>query len=494
MANPGPFQLISNDGKIDRLLQDTEGLKNRINYYFRKFRKIPSLEYIERTHILFPRNVFKPFVQITHYYERKGALKYPSNRLGNTVEFNIDQIGDFISDMAVYVRFGSIGDENADVSTADRYKYCEYPGIRLFKNIDFSVNGNPISNYRDTDVVLYNNFQVPKDRRVYWNRCVGQDNPITGELYLPQPQVDECRLIKNGAQTFKTYQPALEMYIPLLFWFCEDPKLCLPSIAIPEGQRRVKLDLTSYTNIIQAIDSSSDPIDAPTLNIEAFDLFINNFTVNPEIKDLYLKKIGFYLIRVHRSSSITLEKSKADVKFPEFKLPIETIYFGFRPLANLDNFENWYKLCVLTQQHYCSLILTKDSPGPGSTPSAAGVFYNESSPVIDKIGFGAYGIELYKLTEEFFYRAYQPFRFQKCCQISSPENSEECAYVVSWAILGPKQFQPSGYLNISRLREFKLAYESSYINPETQVELMASAIGINFLLISDGTAGLRYIS
>lgn len=58
--------------------------------------------------------------------------------------------------------------------------------------------------------------------------------------------------------------------------------------------------------------------------------------------------------------------------------------------------------------------------------------------------------------------------------------------------LFPRSYQPSGHLNVSRAREFFLQWTTRYVNAQTPADLLAVAIAINFLLITDGSAVLRY--
>jgi hypothetical protein len=59
--------------------------------------------------------------------------------------------------------------------------------------------------------------------------------------------------------------------------------------------------------------------------------------------------------------------------------------------------------------------------------------------------------------------------------------------------LFPGNYQPSGHINISRARETYVNPVSTYVsNTNGKVNFVAVAIAINFLLISDGSAVLRY--
>ena len=65
------------------------------------------------------------------------------------------------------------------------------------------------------------------------------------------------------------------------------------------------------------------------------------------------------------------------------------------------------------------------------------------------------------------------------------------ALFINFALF-PRSYQPSGHLNISRAREFYINYSSSYVTSTTPADLVAVALCINFLLVTDGSAVLRY--
>jgi len=74
----------------------------------------------------------------------------------------------------------------------------------------------------------------------------------------------------------------------------------------------------------------------PVPDVLTADLYINNIFVNPEIHDIFIKRIGFSLIRVHRKQVIRDNKAQDQLLLNQLKWPIETIYCGFRPIGNID--------------------------------------------------------------------------------------------------------------------------------------------------------------
>ena len=58
--------------------------------------------------------------------------------------------------------------------------------------------------------------------------------------------------------------------------------------------------------------------------------------------------------------------------------------------------------------------------------------------------------------------------------------------------LNTGEYQPGGYINVSRAREFYLNFTSKYLSPTSKLEIVVLADALNFLLIDNGTATLRY--
>jgi hypothetical protein len=124
--------------------------------------------------------------------------------------------------MAFYARFDQATyTPVAAAPNEDVFRYCDYPGERLLQKVKFEVNGNPLDEY---DVNVYNfhrQFNVQPNKRVAWDRLVGQETPQ--EAYLSQQSlVQPSSRVKldyyDGYQTPKGTHDALSVMVPLLFW------------------------------------------------------------------------------------------------------------------------------------------------------------------------------------------------------------------------------------------------------------------------------------
>lgn len=107
---------------------------------------------------------------------------------------------------------------------------------------------------------------------------------------------------------------------------------------------------------------------------------------------------------------------------------------------------------------------------------------------LDTVTIKAHGINIYDNFPTKFFNAYTAYHYGGP-NINTPEDSGVCFIPFC---LYPGTYQPSGHINVSRAREFYINYTSSVCSSNTECSLVVLASAINFLLISDGSAVLRY--
>lgn len=570
MATGGIFQLITNDGKQDRMLMASRLLKKRL-YLIRRKRmndpripykdKTPTLLDIERTHILFTNAHFKPFAAMGYEYNivkpNSGAVK-----LGSEVQFSIPQFGDFFNDMCFHAiikppqvtytqQANVLGDAMPSVRWAD------YPGERLMKKTRFDVNGNPLDEYTADEIVMHRQFRVPDHKLTGWKRNVGQqtatrgfiEDDLVGEVAGHQIYMDCCRGLQTpksaNGYDYNSKPNWLEVFVPLLFWCNLDPRLAVPSVAIPYGQRFIRIDLEDSTKLFNweargnVLFAAADIVLTEGEVVKA-ELFINNLFVNPEVHEIYIKRIGFTLIRVHRKQVNNINKAEEEILLQNMKWPIEALFIGLRPKININSDAETptngslrddtngaglstpitnYRANDLRDWHYFSkrdcqaygmtglvgIYSTVDSSGASATApinvvAEPNVECCECYPLFDVLRVSAHGIPIYQDLPQQFYQSYLPYTFGGY-NLNTPE---DCGLLMINFCLYPGTYQPSGHVNVSRAREFYLRFtvnvdaanngwnfSNANIN-DTNLDLVVVASALNFLLISDGSAVLRY--
>jgi len=636
MATGGIFALITNDGKQDRMLMASDLLKTRLDAIYATRSQNPALDPtptlldIEKTHILFTNAHFKPFAAIGFEYNKTNASS-GNTTLGSDCTFSIPQFGDFFHDMVLYMKIKQpvMTITAAEPSDQPLMRWCPYPGERILETIEFEVNGNPLDKYTCDDYTFYREFTLQPNKIAGWNRCVGQEEEEEGYLDQPNwansgvsPSSITHRVVTrtvSGDQTpsgQKDVSVYKELLIPLHFWCNTDVRLSVPSVAIPYGQRFIKCKLASPDKLVNLVPRGagdwSDANIGGSLNydgmLKTIELYINNIFVNPEVHNIFIKRIGFSLIRVHRQQIISCNTSSAEILLQQLKWPIETLFVGMKMndytssdvtlrrqhldkwhtftqitpttratqgwtggkvtlkddayplpashlnvsaagkqlrltasafvLAGTNQFEGVVEGDVITlaltptnttppvtAPVTLTLHVTKVAPDSGTitnsylefaetvdsvtgTLGITDIVIAGTTPVnittsvaseitttaavqtatIDSITIKAHGVPIYNNFNSKFYNAYVPYHYGGP-NVIVPKSIG--ALMIPFSLY-PGSYLPSGHINVSRAREFYITYASSVVNTVTVGNLIVSGSAINFLLISDGSAVLRY--
>lgn len=584
MSTGGTFKLIANNGIQDKLLMATDYLKYRIKLITQRNKEtahlrghdididnswVPDMNLISKSHTIFVNGTYKPFVASGFEYNKV----QPSGtvRFGSSVEFTLPVFGDYINDTVVHVKINGLRAVNA----VDRVRYVSMLGHKLFKQVSFKINGNPLDTYYSDNYNAYFQFHVRPEKRIGWLRNMGQEIP--NQAYLTaDPTFDlqrELRWFGDGNQTFKQSHDSIDLWIPVLFWF-KDIQNSLPNAAIPYGQTNISIELAAVSDIVGFADYGGggayvDPV------VEVMEMYINNIFVDLDVVNLLMKKFGFSLIRIHGRHTQPLSVNNKSILLSQLKWPTETLYTTFRPQSNALLSQYWHSASALTLTDIKVPVAAKNislttigtvsalptptvdniglvqTGGPalslfddtyngydfvitggtgysstdissnrytvadyigatqvititgtwnGVTPNATTTFelftpqvainvarYYKESPTIDTMSVIAHGITIYRSTTESFYNSYLPYRFGE--NMKTPE--DRGWYMINFNFC-PGDHQPSGHINLSRAREFYLKYTSSYISTDNKVDLVVLSDAINFLLVKDGSAVLRY--
>jgi hypothetical protein len=128
------------------------------------------------------------------------------------------------------------------------------------------------------------------------------------------------------------------------------------------------------------------------------------------------------------------------------------------------------------------------SPGKGGAGNTT-ITYNTYSPIVNVFNLEVHGIKLYNEIPYSFFNHYIPYTYGGQLA-NTPQDIG--AYMITFNLY-VGSYQPSGHINISRAREFYLSWNSNVIGSTVaDAEFVIIACALNFLLISDGSAVLRF--
>ena len=96
-----------------------------------------------------------------------------------------------------------------------------YAGLRLVKNVELEIGGQRIDKQYGDWMFVWNELSLPSGKRAGYDTMVGADAVTTTDT---------------------------TMYIPLEFWFCRNPGLALPLIALQYHEVKVNIEFDSAAN------------------------------------------------------------------------------------------------------------------------------------------------------------------------------------------------------------------------------------------------------
>lgn len=305
---------IVNDKLKYIIKQKKSTYKNMIN---------PSVDNIKDTHEIFLNSQFKPWVESTFEYSKTSVNSKP--QFGESVEFTIPTNGNFISDMVFHLKIGKLAPESSE----DKVRYANMLGHKIIKKVQLFINNNLIDEYPGEYYNAYYETTVTEDNKLAWLKCIGQEIGIVGEM-IPDPvnsSFKESKTFYNGLQTLKNEQEEFEIFIPLLFWFNIDKKCALLN-NYGTGSVKVVITLEQDNQFIACLDTISEIYNEKYIKptILESELYTNHIFVSEEIQDIFISRIGFNLIRVHKYAEILLDKNMDNVSLLNYlKYPTEEI-------------------------------------------------------------------------------------------------------------------------------------------------------------------------
>lgn len=479
MSTGGYFKLITNEGMQDKLIMATgflnERLKCIIDKQYSRESWSTKLHEIEKTHTVYVNSSFKPFVSLGYEYSKLQSKGLSA--LGTQLSFTVPQFGDFFNDTVIHITLSGL----KALDPQDKVRYVAMLGHKIIKNSTFYLQNIKIDEYTSDHYNAYYNFWVPPAKKTGWLRNMGQEIPTLGYITTDplNDEYREYRWIGNGPQTFKQGHDTVELWIPTLFWF-KDIKHSVPNLVFPYGQTRIDLEIAPASELISfASYGGSGKYIEPVMT--QCEMYTNHIFLDPSVHSIFVNAYGFSLIRLHRTQTFILTEPSQELLLPEFKWPIESIYFAFRPVANQMNSQYWHKNTALTP------LMVPIPVAEGCVIGINEAVFQQETPTVDTVQFSIHGINIMQETNMTFFNSYLPYRFGEF--MNTPED-------LGWYFINfniePGSKNPSGHLNISMAREFYIKYKSSYININRPTELLLLADALNFLIIKDGRGYLKF--
>ena len=163
---------------------------------------------------------------------------------GRRVSCTISRNGDLAYRTYVQVTLPEIN-QSMKGSSGDVYaRWLDYPGEQLIAQYEVEIGGQRIDRQYGDWMHIWNQLTMSAEQQAGYYKMIGHTTQLT---YITDPAFANingpCASTGGPGQVCapRNALPETTLYIPLLFWFCRNPGLALPLIALKSvGQKSIR--------------------------------------------------------------------------------------------------------------------------------------------------------------------------------------------------------------------------------------------------------------
>jgi len=377
----------------------------------------------------------------------------------------ISRNGDLVSGLHVewnpQAILGTVG-VLADGTTGTDTDYAAMAGNCLLKTVTCEIGGQQIDkHHRDWMSAWDDLTQVNPSKTTGKVGTDGKHNVVTDTAgYSPATPYQKSSFNIHGGAAAEKPSKVFKAYNPLKFWFCRNPGLALPLIALQYHEVKIIIETASRGEMSAKSGpvAAGDEATAPTSS--SFKLFADYVYLDTDERRRFAQVSHEYLIEQVQQQTFAASGSTFTLNFNH---PVKELIWGCAPYTTAG------------RQSSSPAIFQRDDGGGGLDP------YTEPNRITLKLN----GHERFTPRHPTYFSQHQVTQHHSG---HGGVVKSDSVHVYSFA-LKPEEHQPSGTCNFSRIDNAQLVFSGGA--PVGQA-LNVYAMNYNVLRIMSGMGGLAY--
>ena len=136
-------------------------------------------------------------------------------------------------------------------------RWLDFPGEQLISQVEVEIGGQRIDRQYGDWMHIWNNLTLPVDQSAGYYGMVGNTTELT---FITDPSFND---VDGPCQSSAPRQvcaprnalPETTLYVPFQFWYCRNPGLALPLIALQYHEVKINLDIRPIDECLWAVGS-----------------------------------------------------------------------------------------------------------------------------------------------------------------------------------------------------------------------------------------------
>jgi hypothetical protein len=440
-----------------------------------------------------PQITFFKVVYRRHTNFAMEAIENPWNgapNFGKQVTCTIQRNGDLIYRMYLQATLPSVSLLASDGSGA-QFRWLNWVGHNLIDWVELQIGGQRIDKHYGQWLHIWNELTQEAGKQAGYAKMVGNIPQLTNLLVQGgEPCDNDCAGGEpNTWNEVVNCAPEYTLYIPLQFWFCRNPGLALPLIALQYHEVRINLQFNALDNLMWSYSpqaSSTTAINTRVGNsgLVAASLYVDYIYLDTDERRKFAQVSHEYLIETLQftgGESVTASSNKLKLNFNH-------------PCKEL--------LWVVQRDSYTSCDANVINPWKGQQPFNFSDWWDRSvlesgysvtrvegmagaNPVVTAL-LQLNGHDRFQVRSGDYFNLVQPYQHHT--------NVPAVGINVYSFALQPEQHQPSGTCNLSRIDNttLLLTISNNAVGTLTSSTVYVYATNYNVLRVMSGMGGLAY--
>jgi hypothetical protein len=409
---------------------------------------------------------------------------------GKRVTCTISRNGDLIHRIYLQATLPQVQLQASDGSGA-QFRWLNYVGHNLINSVELEVGGQRIDKHYGDWLHVWNELTQEPGKQSGYAEMVGNVPELVNLLVQGGEGCDNyCTGGEPGASSeVRNCAPEYTLYIPLQFWFCRNPGLALPLIALQYHEVKINLEMTDvkylcWDNVTGTATNGAIKTRVASTGLVSASLYVDYIYLDTDERRRFAQVSHEYLIEQLQytgAESVTSSNNKIKLNFnhptKELVWVVQRDSFvacddvtpaawkGMQPF----NYSDWWDRSVLDSGY----SLTRVEGLAGNNPV-----------VTAKIQLN--GHDRFSEREGKYFNLVQPYQHHT--------NVPAVGINVYSFALKPEDHQPSGSCNFSRIDNatLLLTLTNNTVSSTNTAKVRVYAVNYNVLRIMSGMGGLAY--
>ena len=269
---------------------------------------------------------------------------------GRRVTCTISRNGDLCYRTYLQVTLPEINQSMAPTSGSPQgvfARWLDFPGEQLIAQVEVEIGGQRIDRQYGDWMHIWNQLTMSAEQQRGYFQMIGNTTQLT---YITDPSFADisgpCASAGGPSQVCAPRKalPETTLYIPLLFWFCRNPGLALPLIALQYHEVKINIDFRPIGECLWAVSTLAGTANDGTVSVStayqqslvAASLYIDYVFLDTDERRKMAQNPHEYLIeQLQFTGDESVGSSSNKIKL-NFNHPCKELIWVVQPDANVD--------------------------------------------------------------------------------------------------------------------------------------------------------------